>query len=152
MNGAEMTVNQNTADWHTPGAPRRSSTLLALFGAPVAWVIQMSLSEPLAAYGCYPHQTPLVVPLWAELSSMLAAISLLSLSAGLIAGYIAWDNWRCIRPPSNCALQEKSARDVDGGQTRFLATLGMMSSLLFVFAILFTGCAILLVPPCGVLA
>lgn len=144
-----MTADRNAPGYPASGAAPKGRTLLALFGAPLAWVAQMSLSEPLAAYGCYPHQVPLAAPLWAELSSILATISLLCLAAGLSTGYVAWDNWRRAIAPPTRIVQGKPVPEMDGGQRRFLATLGMMSSLLFVFAILFTGCAILLVRPCS---
>ena len=69
-------------------------TLIALFGAPTAWVMQMSLSEPIAAYACYPHQVPLSAPLWVELSLILGTVSLACLTAGLFSGYVAWTFWR----------------------------------------------------------
>ena len=80
-----IATNQNTP------ANRRSSnrrpmirTLIALFGAPIAWVIQMSLSEPIAAYACYPHQAPLPAPLWVELSVILGAIGLVCLGGRFV--------------------------------------------------------------------
>lgn len=123
--------------------------LLALFGAPVAWVSQMSLSETLAAYACYPHEVPLSAPLWVDLPVILAAISVICLSIGLISGYIAWVSWR--RTSHRLAGTETlgSVFEVDGGQTRFLAVLGIMSSLVFNVAIVFVGCAVLLVPLCS---
>ncbi|MEO8767639.1 MAG: hypothetical protein ABI363_04785 [Nitrosospira sp.] len=146
------TNKQDIAKEHR--APRRSSvstyrTLLALFGAPAAWVSQMSLSEPLAAYACYPHQVPLSAPLWADLSVILAMISLVCLAAGLFSGYVAWDLWRRARQRPELAGTGGQAFEVDEGQTRYLAMLGTMSSFLFIVAILFTACAVLLVPPCS---
>lgn len=120
-------------------------TLLALLGAPSAWFIQMSLSEPLAAYACYPHQVPLTAPLWVDLSAILIAISLICLAGGLVSGYIAWDSWRKLaKSGSNGQIFV-----VDEGQTQFLAMLGVMSSFIFIAAIIFTFCAVLLVSPCS---
>ncbi|PSJ18907.1 hypothetical protein [Nitrosomonas supralitoralis] len=119
--------------------------LLALLGAPSAWFIQMSLSEPLAAYACYPHQVPLTAPLWVDLSAILIAISLICLAGGLISGYVAWDSWRKLtKSGSNGKIFV-----VDEGQTQFLAMLGVMSSFIFIAAIVFTFCAVLLVSPCS---
>lgn len=124
-------------------------TLLALFGAPLSWVAQMSLSQPLAAYACYPHQVPLPAPLWADLSVILAMISLICLAGGLLSGYVAWNLWRQASPLRGVTGAGEHAFEADGGQTRFLARLGTMSSFVFIVAILFTGCAVLLVPPCS---
>lgn len=146
------TGKQDIAKEHRAPPDRSVSTyrtLLALFGAPTSWVGQMSLSEPLAAYACYPHQVPLPAPLWADLSVILAMISLICLAGGLLSGYVAWTLWRQASPRPRVTGAGEHALDVDGGQTRFLARLGTMSSFVFIVAILFTGCAVLLVPPCS---
>jgi hypothetical protein len=110
----------------------------------------MSLSEPLAAYGCYPHEAPLPVPLWTSLPALLVAISFACLAAGLVSGYVAWNSWKRI----NCRprLLEEPARGgipLDEGQGRFLAILGQLSSFVFIIAILFTSFAVMLVSPCS---
>lgn len=125
-------------------------TIVSLSGAPAAWVAQMSLSEPLAAYACYPHEAPLPTPLWISLPAILVAISLACLAAGLVSGYVAWSSWRQI----NCRLRllKVAARgdaSLDEGQGRFLAMLGQLSSFVFIIAILFTSCAVILVSPCS---
>lgn len=137
--------NGNQISYHHP----MSRIWLGIFGAPLAWIIQMSLSEPIAAYACYPHQVPLAAPLWAELPLILAAISSACLAAGLFSGYIAWGSWQRIGYSLAGALKETHIIEVDEGQTRFLAMVGIMSSFLFIVAILFTGCAVLLVSPCS---
>jgi hypothetical protein len=125
-------------------------TLVSLFGAPAAWVVQMSLSEPLAAYGCYPHEVPLPVPLWAGLPTILLAISLACLAAGLVSGYIAWSSWRQInRRLSPLKAASRGGASLDEGQGRFLAILGQLSSFVFIIAILFTSFAVILVSPCS---
>lgn len=126
-------------------------TLLALFGAPAAWVIQMSLSEPIAAYTCYPHQVPLSAPLWVNLPAILATISLTCLAGGLLSGYVAWHLWRQAENHRLAGTGKGgNVLEVDGGgQTRFLAMLGILSSFVFIIAILFTSCAVLLVSPCS---
>jgi hypothetical protein len=145
-----MSAKQNITAAHQASYHRPMSRIwLGIFGAPVAWVIQMSLIEPIAAYTCYPHQVPLSAPLWADLPFILATISLACLAGGLFSGYIALDSWRRTGDSLTGALQETQIIEVDEGQTRFLAMLGMMSSFLFIVAILFTSCAVLLVSPCS---
>ena len=151
-------ANQSASEkYRTPHRHSMGRTLLGLFGAPAAWVMQMSLSEPLAAYACYPHRVPLSAPLWVELPMILAIISLVCLAACLLSGYVAWTSWRQMSNRSNVignTVARRAANDargagVDEGQTRFLTMLGMMSSSLFTIAIIFTGCAVFLVPPCS---
>jgi len=121
-------------------------TIVSLFGAPAAWVAQMSLSEPLAAYGCYPHEAPLPTPLWASLPAILITISLACLAAGLVSGYIARGLWK--QASTGHAIAAGSG-SFDGGQGRFLGILGLLSSFVFIIAILFTSCAVILVSPCS---
>ena len=154
----DFVTNQNAsercrAERHR--SPYRNSmlkTLVALFGAPLGWIIQMSLSEPIAAYACYPHEVPLSAPLWVELPAILAAISLVCLAAGLFSAYVAWTFWRQASSARINVMQHGSDRGgalVDGGQNRFLAMIGVMSSTLFVIAILFTCFAVFFVSPCS---
>lgn len=123
--------------------------LLGLFGAPAAWIAQMSLSEPIAAYACYPYQVPLSAPLWVDLPAILAIISLACLATGLLSGYVAWTSWRRTGHQWGGDGNERHVIEVDGGSSRFLAMVAMMSSFIFIVAIVFTGCAILLVSPCS---
>lgn len=112
---------------------RARHLFIAIAGAPVAWVFQMSLSEPLAADACYPHQTPLPMPRWEGLTPLLIVISFLCLVVGVLSGLIAWHSWRQAWPEQSL---------------RFLALLGVMSSFIFIVAILLTTCTNLLVLPC----
>ncbi|WP_246247050.1 hypothetical protein [Candidatus Methylobacter favarea] len=124
-------------------------TLTALFGAPLLWVVQMSLSEALAAYACYPHQAPLAAPVWSSLVLMLAGISLICLIGALLSGFTAWSLWRQAEQERKFPGTDKNRLADAQGRRRFLARLGMMSSLLFIIATLFTGCAIIFVSPCS---
>jgi hypothetical protein len=120
---------------------------VGLFGAPLAWLTQFSLSEPLAAYACYPNQAPLSEPVWTELPVTLAAISIACLAIALISGFIAWTSWRrfAYKPTG----EEGSVDEPDKTQHQFLIKLSLMSSFIFTVAIMFNICAILLVSPCS---
>lgn len=124
-------------------------TLTALFGAPLLWVIQMWLSESLAAYACYPHQAPLTAPVWSSLVLILAGISILCLVGGLLSGFIAWADWRRLEADGHFSGANEAVADPGIGRRRFLARLGLLSSLLFIAAIIFTGCAVIFVSPCS---
>jgi hypothetical protein len=117
-------------------------------GAPLAWLAQMSLSEPLAAQSCYPGNHPLAVPMLPSLRLMLAAISVACLLAALACGALAWRDWRATRAEQKPQPTDEAV-DTGVGGTRFLAMLGLMSSGLFAAAILFTALAALLIVPCG---
>jgi hypothetical protein len=124
-------------------------TLLALFGAPAAWTVQMLLCESLTSFACYPHQAPLSAPQWANLPLILTIICVACLSFSLISGYVAWHLWQQTHRSIAEAGSSNQAIKVNGGQSQFLAMLGVMSSFIFIVAILFTSCAILLVPLCS---
>lgn len=116
-------------------------TGIGLFGAPVAWIVQVFLSEPLAAHGCYPYQAPLSAPIWEGLPAMLGAISIACLAVALLSGFVAWGLWR--------QSEGGSVIEAGKGRNRFLAKLSLMSSFIFIIAVIFNICAVLLVPPCS---
>ncbi len=129
-----------SASFKRPGRVSALRLLVALFGAPVAWIAQLSLSEPLAAHACYPYQAPLSEPIWQGLPVMLAVISGVCLAIALLSGFMSWTLCRQTRAP---LLEERDDR------IQFLAKLSAMSSFIFTMAVLFTACAVLLVSPCS---
>lgn len=114
---------------------------LGLFGAPSAWAAQLLLSEPFAAYACYPYQSPLSAPVFAGLPAILATISLVCFAVASLSGFAAWSSWR----------QFENDRIGRAGEdrNRFLIKLSLMSSSIFFIAVIFNICAVLLVPPCS---
>ena len=133
-------------------APRRSrvSTIqiaVGLFGAPVAWIAQFSLSEPLAAHACYPYQAPVSAPVWEGLTLILVIISITCFAAALLSGFVAWTTWR--QSERKLPGDERSVIEAGESRNRFLVKLSLMSSFIFIVAILFNLCAILLVLPCS---
>lgn len=121
--------------------------LLGLFGAPMAWAFQIALSEPLAARACYPNRTPLPEPSWAGWSVVMPAVSLACLAFALLSGWAALTVWR------GQTLEPMAGRDdflrLRRGRIRFLSRLGLMSSGLFIVAVVFNTLAVLLVPLCS---
>ncbi|MDD5411798.1 MAG: hypothetical protein PHF31_10365 [Methylobacter sp.] len=136
----------------TPPAPRRDrlsmiKIAVGLFGAPVAWLTQFSLSEPLAAHACYPYQSPVSAPILEGLPVILAIISFACFAVALLSGLVAWTSWRQFERK----LVGKGASIIETGENRnrFLITLSVMSSFIFLVAIIFNICAVFLVPPCS---
>ncbi|WP_442497771.1 hypothetical protein [Methylobacter sp. sgz302048] len=128
------------ASFKRPGRVSALRLLVALLGAPVAWVAQLSLSEPLAAQACYPYQMPLPEPVWQGLPATLVMISGACLAMTLLSDFMAWTLCRQTHAP---LLEERDDRD------QFLAKLSVMSSFIFTMAVLFTACAVFLVSPCS---
>jgi len=123
---------------HLVGRVNTMLLWVGLFGAPVAWIAQMFLSEPLAAYACYPKSAPLSAPIWEGMPSILAAISIACFTIALSSTLIVWILWRQSDPQA-----------VGEGRNRFLVKLSAMSSFIFTVAIIFNICAVLLVSPCS---
>lgn len=113
--------------------------------APMAWTVQMLVSEPLVAQTCFPATVPRTTPLWSGFTPALAILSLVCLGAAAGGAWVAWSAWRERRDPAGHA----AAVDRGTAPASFLALLGMMGSALFIGAIVFTSLAVLLVAPCG---
>lgn len=137
---------------HPAGARGRIGAwrmLTSLFGAPLAWMAQMSLSEPLAAQSCYPHAAPLLRPALPHLQLLLAAVTVGALGVGAACILLAWSTLQRARSQDGPDSSEGGAAVETGdGRSRFLAVTGFMSSVLFLCAILITGLAVLIVSPC----
>jgi hypothetical protein len=137
-------------------APQRAQVsrlrlTISLFGAPLAWLLQMALSEPLAAQACYPHSIPLALPqLPAVLPSLqvtLGVITGVALLLAVASTILAWFTLRATHQDSS----QRAGHTVEhgGGRAGFLTVLAFMGGLLFIVAILISGSALLLVSPCG---
>jgi hypothetical protein len=146
-----MNLFNNNPSLEPPDSRRGQMSLLrigvGLFGAPAAWLAQFSLSEPLAAHACYPYQAPVSAPIWEGLPIILVAISIACFAVALLAGVVAWTLWR--QSERKHSGEEGSVIAAGGSRNHFLAKLSIMSSFIFLVAILFNICAILLVPPCS---
>jgi hypothetical protein len=134
-----------------PAAQRERVGLLtlgiAVFGAPLLWLVQLVLSYMLASYACYPQWSPLRTPLWTGLWTMLLVIGALALAGAIGSWLLAWRAWRKTRSEQHGSHQ--GLLDVGEGRTRFVAMCGMLMSGGFFVVLLFTTATTLfLVPAC----
>lgn len=146
-----MTLSSELANNLRPNRPALLSTprlWLGLFGAPMAWAFQIALSEPLAARACYPDRAPLPEPSWEGWFVVMPAVSLACLGFALLSGWAALAAWRGRTNPEPIAGRDESLR-LRRGRIRFLSRLGLMSSGLFIVAVVFNTLAVLLVPLCS---
>lgn len=118
--------------------------LAGLLAAPAAWTVQMLVSEPLVSQLCFPGRAPGGAA-WSGLVPALALLSGACLLAAIGGGWAAWQAWRSSDDPANHA----SALDRGTRPQGFLALLGVMASMLFTGAVVFSSLALLLVDPCG---
>ena len=147
-----MASNNSLATQTGHPAPHRSRVGLTalLFGigaAPVVWSVQILFNSALSGFVCYPHAAPLVAPLFGGSHSLMLAVNLSGIGVAIVAGLISWRSWRLTsaeRPGSFHHLLE-----LGEGRTRFMATVGMLTSALFLIALGFGLAVLCLVPPCG---
>ncbi len=142
---------------------RRSTGLLAwlvgIFGAPLAWVGQTCISEALAAQGCDPYTGGLGVAnsmRWA--SAAVVMLSVVCFVLGAVGTFVAWRNWqRNNQTVRYAAAPSTPAGGSDAGRVMpprwaerdwFLARVGALSSTLFLFALIATDIAVVVVAPC----
>jgi hypothetical protein len=133
-------------------APHRSRVglLALLFGiaaAPLAWNLQILFNSALSGFVCYPHAAPLAAPLFPGSRPIMIAVNLAGIVTALIAGLVSWQSWS-----GTCAERPGSFHhllDLGEGRTRFMATVGMLTSALFLIALAFGLAVLYLVPPCG---
>jgi len=133
-------------------APHRARVGLAvlLFGmvaAPLAWNAQVLFSSALSGFVCYPHATPLAAPWLGGSRPIMIAVSIIGIVVAIAAALISWRSWRRTkdeRPGSFHHLLE-----LGEGRTRFMATVGMLTSALFLIALAFGLSVLCLVPSCG---
>jgi uncharacterized membrane protein YeiB len=126
---------------------RLTALLFGICAAPAAWNAQILFSSALSGFVCYPHATPLEAPLWGGSRPLLVAVSIIGMLVAIAAGLISWRSWSRTsdeRPGSFHHLLE-----LGEGRTRFMATVGMLTSALFLIALAFELSALCLVPSCG---
>ncbi|MFP3563377.1 hypothetical protein [Paraburkholderia sp. SIMBA_030] len=129
-------------------APRLpgSHALIGMLAAPFAWVVQMGITETLAAHSCFPRDRPLTAPTLPWLDAAILAVNFVCLALGCWGAFVAWRNVRFVRRIRSG--MPGSASSEPGLLDGFLARAGAMSSILFGFALIATDIAVLIVSPC----
>lgn len=113
----------------------------ALFGAPLAWSLQLVSGYALSAHACFPIDVPLVVPVWGSLWWILLGIDLAAISiagAALLTAFGCRAAWRGVEP-----------QIVGEARNRFIAHWSVLTSLLFLIAVLFTIVMVFIEPVCN---
>ncbi|SAK85727.1 hypothetical protein AWB75_05732 [Caballeronia catudaia] len=131
-----------------PARPGAIALAIGLLLAPAAWMVQTNLVQTIAAWGCFPHERPVHAPALSWLEPGIVTVAVLALLMGIAGGIVAWRNWRRTGaigtlPKAHEAVDRHAARDA------FIARAGALASALFVFALISTDLAWLLVSPCG---
>lgn len=132
-----MAQRLTSQPYHGPGA-------VALFAAPFAWFVELTVGYLLATAPCFPTDQRLTVPasqwLWTQ-----NALFVLAVVCILIALWAFVRSLRALRGPGNTLHSVTAA----GSRSRFAALWGAAFGGGFFVATLLTGVGLILLPRCG---
>ncbi|WP_250520160.1 MULTISPECIES: hypothetical protein [unclassified Caballeronia] len=131
-----------------PVRPGGMALAIGLLLAPAAWMTQTTLAQTIAAWGCFPHERPVNASAMPWLEHGIVLLALVALLLGVAGGVVAWRNWRRTGELAS-TLKEHGTIDRHAARDAFIARAGALASALFVFALIATDLAWLLVSPCG---
>lgn len=134
-------------------APERGVVALGtlwfgLFGAAAAWSVQSLVNYVVAAHTCFPRLYPLDTPTIgrAPLWWITVIVSLVALAIGVLGGLAALRSWRATRHEKGGHAHW--ALETGEGRTRFMASAGLVTSGIFIIAILVNAASAIVVTPC----
>lgn len=151
-NGAQPRAPEASGPPKHPSPERNRVALgtlwFGLFGAAAAWSVQTLVNYVVAAHTCYPKLYPLDTPTIgpAALWWVTVIVSLVMLVVGVLGALAAVRSWSVTRHETGGHTQW--ALDTGAGRTRFMATAGLVTSAIFIVAILVNGAASVVVSPC----
>jgi hypothetical protein len=129
------------------GSPVSAFALtVGVLATPGAWLAQTTIGETLIAEWCFPHNVQLRIPLAPTVAWSMVGMSALWLVVGICGTWLALRNWRLLRHARQAHPPERTDTKVEG--EAFVARVGLMSSGLFLFALVATDVATSLVSAC----
>lgn len=131
-----------TAD--TPVAPWR--VFVAILAVPAAWTLQVCIAEALVAQSCFPYDAPMRASYAGAALRTVVGVSAAALLVGIVGTFFSWRNWRRLVDRARTAPPRADEALLNG--EAFIAKVGFMSSLLFLFALVATDVAVALVSAC----
>jgi hypothetical protein len=133
-------------------APHRDRAALAelafaLAAAPLAWGAQLVIGYGVASHVCFAESAPRAASLsWAGAVPLLV-VELIAIVVATVSAAVAYRLWRATREEASGGT--RAMVEAGRGRTRFLALWGLMTSLGFLGAIVFSLIGLLVVPLCG---
>jgi hypothetical protein len=125
---------------------RIASLLYGLMAAPMAWVVSQVVNSTLAQEACFPGAQPLAAPAFGGLHAMQAVVLLAALLVSASAMWVALGTWRSTRHEQSG--DRHALLSIGEGRSRFMAFAGVLTSLGFLVASLFSAPALILVAGC----
>lgn len=127
-----------------PLAPWR--LFAAILAAPAAWTLQICIAEALVAQSCFPYDAPMRAAYAGAALRTVIGVSVAALLVGAAGTFFSWRNWRSLVDRARAVLPRADETLLNG--EAFVAKVGFMSSLLFLFALVATDVAVALVSAC----
>jgi hypothetical protein len=127
----------------------RVSFWTLMFGAcaaPIFWLGQMMLGYSVSAIACYGSDHPTVIASGTTLRTALIVFDAVAIAAALAGGIVSFLCWREVHNEKEGGPRQALA--LGDGRARFMALWGIMSSLWFLGAIIFSTIASITVPLC----
>lgn len=134
----EVTYNNPALE---PRLPVGLALGFAVFGAPIAWSLQLIANYALSAHACFPINVPLTLPVWGGLFWILLGIDMAAIIVAGGAFFVAVGKWQVWRDAPLTRIGER--------RNRFLSKWAMMISALFSIAVIFTIVMIFIEPVCN---
>ena len=136
---------------HAHPSPHRGKVgLFGLFyglvAAPLAWVVSQIANSTLGQEACFPGTEPLAAPAFAGVHALQATILLAALVVSASAAIVAFGSWRSTRDEQ--AGDQHDLLSVGEGRSRFMAFAGVLTSVGFFVASLFSAPALILIAGC----
>jgi hypothetical protein len=133
------------------GEVRESLLWLGVFGAPVLWSLQLLANYATIAEGCSPAPDGHAALSIGGVRAAAWIVTAIAAAGALAAGLVAWQAWQRSKDEraSPNARAHESLLEIGEGRTRFMACFGLLSSGLFLIAVLFAALSLLLVSGCG---
>jgi hypothetical protein len=118
-----------------------------VLATPAAWLLQTCAGETLIAHSCFPHNVPLRLPLDPAVRWGVTGLAGFTLIVGVLGTWLAWRNWRRLARARRVGTPEATDTKLEG--EAFVARVGFMASVLFLFALVATDVATGLVSACA---
>ncbi len=129
------------------GSPVSAFALtVGVVATPGAWLAQTTIGETIIAQWCFPHNVQLRIPLATTVAWSVVGMSAMWFLVGLFGTWLALRNWRLLRHVRQAHAPEETDSKIEG--EAFVARVGLMSSGLFLFALVATDVATSLVSAC----
>ena len=130
----------------SPPATRRRIVPLrtlwfGIFGAPLAWALQLIAGYSLVAHNCFPKDVPLNAPAFgpARMTAVIVTAALVLVALGALAAAI--HSWREMRHHHDA--ERGGVLEVTAGRARFMAFGGILLSGIFLFGLLMSAVPLL---------